>query len=106
MLCIARIESINFLFIGNFGDSEIGKEVFDAILDPGDLLYFPRGVIHQGKSLPDTHSLHITISTYQRNTWGDVMEKVSQYLIIVKRFLMDFFTVGSSCSAACYIKEY
>lgn len=33
---------------------------------PGDLLYFPRGVIHQAKTQSDSHSTHISISTYQQ----------------------------------------
>lgn len=60
------------------------------------MLYFPRGTIHQvmklyifhssllivvykplkAYSLPDTHSLHVTVSAAQRNSWGDLLEKV------------------------------
>ena len=36
----------------------------------------PRGTIHQGYCLEDIHSLHITISCHQRNTYGDLLEKV------------------------------
>ena len=36
----------------------------------------PRGTIHQGYCLEDVHSLHITISCHQRNTYGDLLEKV------------------------------
>nr|CAB3265592.1 bifunctional lysine-specific demethylase and histidyl-hydroxylase NO66-like [Phallusia mammillata] len=61
---------------GNFSESEIGSEIFSTTLEAGDLLYFPRGFIHQAKSLPDSHSLHITISTYQRNTWGDLIQEL------------------------------
>ncbi|MCJ8743866.1 hypothetical protein PDJAM_G00099200 [Pangasius djambal] len=60
----------------NFSQSEIGKPMLDVVLEPGDLLYFPRGFIHQGNCLPDAHSLHITISSYQRNSWGDLLLKV------------------------------
>lgn len=34
---------------GNFRDDEIGNPVIDCILEAGDLLYFPRGFIHQVK---------------------------------------------------------
>ncbi|XP_066279326.1 bifunctional lysine-specific demethylase and histidyl-hydroxylase NO66 [Branchiostoma lanceolatum] len=61
---------------GNFSQEEIGEAILDVTLEPGDLLYFPRGTIHQASALPDTHSLHITVSTCQRNTWGDLMEKL------------------------------
>ncbi|XP_030628508.1 ribosomal oxygenase 1 [Chanos chanos] len=59
----------------NFSQAEIGKPVMEVVLEAGDLLYFPRGFIHQGDCLPDAHSLHITISSYQRNCWGDLLMK-------------------------------
>ena len=33
--------------IGNFQQSELGELILDVILEPGDLLYFPRGTVHQ-----------------------------------------------------------
>ena len=36
----------------------------------------PRGAIHQGYCLEDTHSLHITISCHQVHTYGDLLHKV------------------------------
>lgn len=32
--------------------------------------------------MEDTHSLHITVSCYQKNTWGDLFEKVSVFYIL------------------------
>nr|XP_015803003.2 ribosomal oxygenase 1 [Nothobranchius furzeri] len=60
----------------NFDQSDIGKPILDVVLEAGDLLYFPRGFIHQGDCLPEAHSLHITISSYQKNSWGDLLHKV------------------------------
>uniref|UniRef100_W5NFB5 Bifunctional lysine-specific demethylase and histidyl-hydroxylase n=1 Tax=Lepisosteus oculatus TaxID=7918 RepID=W5NFB5_LEPOC len=60
----------------NFSQNEIGKPILEVVLEAGDLLYFPRGFIHQGDCLPSAHSLHITISSYQRSSWGDLMEKL------------------------------
>ncbi|XP_053126443.1 ribosomal oxygenase 1 [Hemicordylus capensis] len=60
----------------NFTQEEIGEPVLETLLEAGDLLYFPRGFIHQGDCLPDAHSLHITVSSYQRNSWGDLLEKL------------------------------
>ncbi|XP_071760454.1 ribosomal oxygenase 1 [Centroberyx gerrardi] len=60
----------------NFSQAEIGKPILDVVLEAGDLLYFPRGFIHQGDCLPDAHSLHITVSSYQKNSWGDLLLKV------------------------------
>lgn len=60
----------------NFAPDEIGEPFLDVLLEPGDLLYFPRGVIHQACTVPDHHSLHLTLSVYQKNSWGDLMESL------------------------------
>ncbi|BFZ12280.1 hypothetical protein BsWGS_15319 [Bradybaena similaris] len=59
----------------NFSQSEVGEPILDTVLEAGDLLYFPRGTIHQGNAT-DEHSLHITVSCYQLNTWGDLLLKL------------------------------
>ena len=59
----------------NFTQEEIGKPFLETTLSAGDFLYMPRGTIHQGYCLEDIHSLHITISCHQRNTYGDLLEK-------------------------------
>ncbi|XP_077342613.1 ribosomal oxygenase 1 [Lithobates pipiens] len=60
----------------NFTDRDIGEPILETILEAGDLLYFPRGFIHQADCLPDVHSLHITISSFQKNSWIDLLEKL------------------------------
>ena len=61
----------------NFKQTEVkGEPEIYEILEPGDLLYVPRGWVHQGEALAGEHSLHVTISTYQKNSWGDLLEKV------------------------------
>ncbi|XP_053316569.1 ribosomal oxygenase 1 [Spea bombifrons] len=60
----------------NFTDEDIGEPILETILEAGDLLYFPRGFIHQGDCLPDVHSLHVTVSSYQRNSWVDLLGKL------------------------------
>ncbi|CAJ1077113.1 ribosomal oxygenase 1 [Xyrichtys novacula] len=60
----------------NFDQADIGKPILEVVLEAGDLLYFPRGFIHQGDCLPDAHSLHITISSFQKNSWGDLLQKL------------------------------
>eukprot|EP00794_Sanderia_malayensis_P020471 gene20471-22487_t len=60
----------------NFTQDEVGEPILDKILEPGDCLYFPRGFIHQAKTTDDAHSLHITLSVYQKNTWGDFLERL------------------------------
>lgn len=62
---------------GNFTDADVGESIMDVILDVGDVLYLPRGYIHQATTVDDCHSLHITISAFQRNAWIDLLEKVT-----------------------------
>ena len=62
----------------NFDQDEIGEPIFEVILEPGDLLYFPRGCIHQAFTVPGHHSLHVTLSVYQKNSWIDLMEFMMQ----------------------------
>jgi len=63
----------------NFSQEEIGDVLLDITLEPGDLLYFPRGVVHQGFAPEEgaEHSHHLTISTYQQNDWAAYLAKVS-----------------------------
>jgi len=48
--------------------------VLDHVLNPGDLLYFPRGWIHQAVSPEGAHSLHATVSTGLHNNWLDLLQ--------------------------------
>lgn len=66
---LPRVSSANFK-----PEDLLAAPVFQGWLEPGDLLYFPRGYIHQGYCSPEVHSLHVTISTAQQNSWGDFME--------------------------------
>lgn len=45
----------------NFRQDELGDPAFKVVLSPGDLLYFPRGWIHQARTAGNQHSLHITL---------------------------------------------
>lgn len=60
----------------DFSQDELGEEFLDVVLQPGDLLYFPRGFVHQAKSVEEEHSMHLTLSACQRTTWGDLLEKL------------------------------
>ncbi|CAI5728392.1 unnamed protein product [Hyaloperonospora brassicae] len=59
---------------GNFRAEELGDPVLEVDLEQGDLLYFPRGFIHQARAHKDTHSLHLTVSTGQQNSMGNFLE--------------------------------
>lgn len=73
---ITKAEQLPRFSSGNFQQSEIGEPIIDCVLEPGDLLYFPRGYIHQANACDDVHSLHITVSCYQKNSWGDFLSKL------------------------------
>lgn len=61
---------------GNFSEDEIGECVFEKVLEAGDLLYFPRGWIHQAKTIDNQHSLHITLSVYQKTAHADLFDEI------------------------------
>lgn len=63
---------------GNFKEDEIGDVVLEKTLEPGDLLYFPRGWIHQANTVPGHHSLHITLSVYQKTSYADLFEELTK----------------------------
>ena len=50
----------------------------ETMLSAGDMLYFPRGFVHQANALDEDYSHHVTLSTYQHNSWGNLMEKMVQ----------------------------
>lgn len=46
----------------------IGRLLAEIVLQEGDVLYLPRGTIHCARADEKVHSVHVTISTYQRNS--------------------------------------
>lgn len=58
----------------NFTQDEIGEPIIDVKLEPGDMMYFPRGFIHQAETVEGKHSLHITVSMYQKTSYADLLE--------------------------------
>ncbi|KAF5274276.1 hypothetical protein FQR65_LT04394 [Abscondita terminalis] len=60
----------------------VGKtQLKELTLEAGDLLYFPRGTIHEGFTDENAHSLHITVSVYQKTAYTDLMEHVLKYTL-------------------------
>lgn len=67
---------------------EMGNgELMDIVLGPGDVLYLPRGWVHQAetvrapsrlkskmKVVADGHSLHLTVSAMQNWCWADYLD--------------------------------
>ncbi|KAK2828948.1 hypothetical protein Q5P01_019982 [Channa striata] len=63
-------------------EERIGRPTHDILLKAGDLLYFPRGIIHQASTPAGVdHSTHLTLSTYQRMSWGDMLMDVLPSLL-------------------------
>ncbi|KAG0716285.1 Ribosomal oxygenase 1 [Chionoecetes opilio] len=69
-------EELPELSSGNLNQEDIGEPVLEVTLEAGDLLYLPRGYIHQATTNEDIHSIHITVSTYQKNSWGHYLQKL------------------------------
>lgn len=59
----------------------IGEPIMEVELKVGDLLYLPRGYIHQAKTVGNEISTHVTLSTYQTNTVGDFMKHATTQAI-------------------------
>jgi hypothetical protein len=57
----------------DFEESELQAPLLDDWLEAGDMLYFPRGTIHYGVTCSDHGSHHVTVSTYQKTSWADVL---------------------------------
>uniref|UniRef100_M4B6T9 Bifunctional lysine-specific demethylase and histidyl-hydroxylase n=1 Tax=Hyaloperonospora arabidopsidis (strain Emoy2) TaxID=559515 RepID=M4B6T9_HYAAE len=53
---------------------KIGEPWMQLTVEEGDVLYFPRGVIHQAYTDEEEFSTHVTISVYQHNTWANFLE--------------------------------
>ncbi|EFO28064.1 hypothetical protein LOAG_00418 [Loa loa] len=62
----------------NFTDDDVADRrlVFDDWLEQGDMLYIPRGFIHQGFADKDVHSLHLTVSVCRNVTYADLLERI------------------------------
>ena len=57
----------------DLNEADLKPCIMDIVLSPGDLLYMPRGVIHQAVSLQGSSSTHLTLSAYQRHAWSDLL---------------------------------
>ena len=48
----------------------------DVVLERGDVLYLPRGFVHEAISSAEEASLHLTLSTHRDNCMADYLEKL------------------------------
>jgi lysine-specific demethylase/histidyl-hydroxylase NO66 len=56
---------------GDIDETELGPLAFEALLEPGDCLYLPRGFVHQANA-HDEPSVHLTIGIHVL-TWLDLL---------------------------------
>lgn len=71
---------------GNLTQDIAGKPISEVTLQVGDVLYLPRGTVHQAVA-QDEPSVHLTISTYQKWTWGDLALTMMQHALQVMPYL-------------------
>ena len=62
----------------NFSQSQLGRCVLDVWLHAGDFLYAPRGTVHQCVASEEEDSLHVTVSSCLRASWGDYLQALLQ----------------------------
>ena len=68
---------------GDLNRSTLGLPLIDAVLEPGDMLYMPRGTIHEASTALGSNlshcvsafSTHVTLSTYQQQAWAPLLER-------------------------------
>ena len=78
----------------------IGEPTHEFTLNQGDLLYFPRGVVHEAVAT-DSFSTHVTVSTYQRYSHVDFLtESVPLWLSKYAEYEAGNNSSGSSAAAA------
>ncbi|DBA73237.1 hypothetical protein WJX77_009828 [Trebouxia sp. C0004] len=58
---------------GDLPEDTLGDPVMDVTLQVGDVLYMPRGTVHQAVAQQDA-STHLTISTYQNHSVGTLAQ--------------------------------
>jgi lysine-specific demethylase/histidyl-hydroxylase NO66 len=57
------------------GDHEIGEPTREFVMNAGDCIYVPRGLMHDARTHGDEASLHITVGLIVK-TWADLMLEV------------------------------
>lgn len=76
LICRTESEALPRYSSRNLSREELGKPIKQLTLEAGDMLYFPRGFIHEACTDASSHSLHITVSIYQNTAYVDLLEKL------------------------------
>lgn len=73
--------SLNIIFpllLLLLSQDSLGSPVLEVELNVGDVLYMPRGTVHQAVAADEGDSDHLTISTYQRSSYADLATHMLQ----------------------------
>ncbi|CUI14636.1 Hypothetical protein, putative [Bodo saltans] len=68
----------------DYKPNEIGPAMITTTLRAGDVLYMPRGTVHQGDTYatdPQEDSLHVTFSAFQMHSMADMLLRITQFQI-------------------------
>ena len=60
----------------DFNRDELGDVILDVVLEPGDLLYLPRGMVHEAETVGEKASLHLTISANQDRSYAALLQEI------------------------------
>lgn len=79
----------------DFQAKSLPKPLLQVELSPGDVLYMPRGTVHQAQA-QEQGSSHLTLSAYQRWNYGSLAGTLL-------RCLMDNMPLGLSSTEQCVL---
>lgn len=71
---LSEAEALPRFSSADFTQSDLGEPLAEINLRPGDLLYLPRGIIHQARGSEHSDSLHLTVSICRQHSWRDFLE--------------------------------
>ena len=82
---------------GSLSKAELGQPIEQVTLEPGDLLYVPRGMAHEVRTLSNVSSIHFTISIASGSiNWAELLKNRFSQLGPDSRFWDEIFSPSSS----------
>jgi ribosomal protein L16 Arg81 hydroxylase len=83
-----------------------GPKAFEGTIHPGDVLYLPRGMVHQAQSTSDTLSFHITVAlaTHDWTLAGNLARQIQTKLMRTVDFRTSILPLESSNREAAIAK--
>jgi lysine-specific demethylase/histidyl-hydroxylase NO66 len=71
------------------GLQPLPEPLHEVTLEQGDMLYFPRGIVHQACTGTGVFSTHVTFSTYQQHSWSAFLTQVAVPRLLQTAFETD-----------------